>query len=116
MDDLKSIALPGDVRAYFRTGDFDEQSVPDNLRSRHSTKEGTWAVIHVLDGHLRFCSLEPPGEERILSAGDQQVIPPTSPHAVAPEGQVRFFLEFHQPPGTGAHRARDEKAELPEGV
>lgn len=86
--------LPPDVVAYKRTAVFDQDTMPPGLRRRHRTKAGVWALIHVLEGRLRYRVLDPAGE-RILAPGEPGLVRPDQPHEVEPLGPVRFFVEFH---------------------
>ncbi|MBX9828249.1 MAG: DUF1971 domain-containing protein, partial [Xanthobacteraceae bacterium] len=54
--------LPADVEAYSRSPEFDQDTLPAALRKQHSTKAGTWALIHVLEGKLTYRIYEPPSE------------------------------------------------------
>ena len=42
------MTLPAEVQAYRRTPEFTEATVPPALLKAHTTKDGTWALIHVL--------------------------------------------------------------------
>ena len=86
--------LPADVAPYQRTREFTESTVPDGLLHRHTTKPGTWARIHVLEGSLRYRILEPTVEEHVLSPDTLGIVEPEVPHEVEPLGAVRFFVEF----------------------
>lgn len=86
-------ALPAGVTAYKRTPTFDQDSLPAGLRREHRTKAGVWALIHVIEGSLRYRILTPPSEE-ILTAGTSGVVRPEQPHEVEPIGTVRMFVEF----------------------
>ena len=88
--------LPGGHVAYRRTPDFDESSVPAALRSRHGTKRGVWARIHVAEGRLRYRMHEPFDEETVLESGDVGVVLPGVEHEVGPVGPVRFHVEFYR--------------------
>lgn len=101
-------ALPAGVRAYKRTVVFDETTVPAALRQRHSTKAEVWALIHVVEGRLRYRILEPPSE-RILDPGRPGVVRPRQLHHVEPLGPVRFFVEFYR--DAALLDAEDAKAE-----
>jgi tellurite resistance-related uncharacterized protein len=90
--------LPADHVAYRRSPIFDEVSVPDALRSRHTTKAGVWARIHVLEGRLRYRLHAPFDEEQVLDPVTPGVVLPAVEHAVEPLGPVRFYVEFHQRP------------------
>jgi len=89
-----SAALPPGFSAYKRTPLFDQDSLPAGLRREHRTKAGVWALIHVVEGSLRYRILEPHSEE-ILTAGMQGVVQPEQPHEVEPIGAVRMFVEFY---------------------
>lgn len=80
-----------------RTPVFTQETVPPALLSAHQTKGGAWALIHVLEGKLRYC-IESPPSERILEPGQPGVIEPEVRHRVEPIGPVRFYLEFHRAP------------------
>ena len=89
--------LPAGYVAYRRTAEFTESTVPRALLSRHTTKPGVWAQIHVLEGSLRYRLLEPLVEEQLLTAGSIGIVLPGLEHEVEPLGPVRFFVEFHRP-------------------
>lgn len=80
-----------------RTPEFTQDTVPPALLSAHATKGGAWALIHVLEGKLRYC-IEVPPSESILEPGQPGVIQPQVLHHVEPVGPVRFYLEFHRAP------------------
>jgi tellurite methyltransferase len=80
-----------------RTPEFTQDTVPPALLSAHETKGGAWALIHVLEGKLRYC-IETPASESILEPGRPGVIQPQVPHHVESVGPVRFYLEFHRAP------------------
>lgn len=85
--------LPASVEAYRKTPVFTETSIPEGLLRDHSTKAGTWGLIHVISGGLtlHFPDVELP--ER-LKPGRPGVLPPEALHRVAADGPVRFFVEF----------------------
>jgi tellurite resistance-related uncharacterized protein len=89
--------LPPDVVAYRRTPVFTETTVPAGLLRRHRTKAGTWALILVLEGRLRFRRLDPLVESE-LDPAHLGIVAPEEPHEVEPLGRVRFFVEFHAKP------------------
>ena len=77
-----------------RTREFDERTVPAGLLAEHRTKPGTWGRIVVSEGRLRYRILAPALEEHVLVPGKPGVVEPEVPHEVAPEGAVRFHVEF----------------------
>lgn len=88
--------LPAGYGPYQRTRDFDQRSIPDGLRKDHSTKRGVWGVIHVLAGRLRYIVEPPLASERLLEPGVPGIVAPEVLHRVVPEGEVRFYVEFHR--------------------
>lgn len=90
--------LPNDVVAYQRTPEFTEQSVPAGLLHSHTTKAGVWGKIVVVEGMLTYRILEPAVEELLLSPELHGVVEPTIKHEVAPQGGVRFYVEFYRTP------------------
>jgi tellurite resistance-related uncharacterized protein len=94
--------LPKNARPYRRTDVFTEATVPAGLLKAHSTKEGAWGLIHVLEGRLAYRVVDPRrlSSETILTPETPQgVVEPTILHEVEPLGPVRFFVEFHKAGG-----------------
>jgi tellurite resistance-related uncharacterized protein len=95
------VSLPEDVRPYRKTDVFTQETVPAGLLRAHTTKEGAWALIHVLEGRLAYSVKDP---RRVASRvvltpdGPPGVVEPTILHDVEPLGAVRFFVEFHRRP------------------
>jgi tellurite resistance-related uncharacterized protein len=87
-------SLPAEVVAYKRTREFSQDTVPAGLLRRHTTREDTWARIHVLEGLLLYRILEPSIEEHLLRPEVPGIVAPGVPHEVEPRGEVRFFVEF----------------------
>lgn len=86
--------LPDGLVAYRRTPEFNQDTVPAGLRKGHSTKPGTWALIHVLEGELLYRVLDP-ASETVLLPGKPGLVRPEQLHEVEPLGAVRFYVEFH---------------------
>ncbi len=89
--------LPAGLVAYKRTPVFDQDSLPAGLRRRHRTRAGVWALIHVVEGALRFRSFDP-AEETVLFPGRPAAVGPEQAHEVEPLGPLRMFVEFHATP------------------
>lgn len=85
--------LPPGVSAYKRTPEFNQDTLPAGLRREHRTKAGVWALIHVVEGSLRYRILEP-FSEQLLTTGTPGVVVPEQPHEVEPIGTMRMFVEF----------------------
>jgi tellurite resistance-related uncharacterized protein len=90
--------LPEAARAYRRTADFDEGTVPAGLVRAHSTKAGVWGRLVVEHGTLSLRFEAPLGVEVLARPGAPVVIPPQLPHHVRLAGPVRFFVEFLRVP------------------
>lgn len=79
--------LPASVVHARNSALWDEASMPEGLRREHRLGRGTWGILHVESGSLRF-------DESELEAGGTRVIPPGVTHRVEPLGQVSFWIEF----------------------
>lgn len=89
--------LPDGLESYRKTEIFTEETVPPGLLRAHSTKAGTWALIHVLEGRLLYRVIDPrvARSEGVLGPdGPTGVVEPTVLHEVQPLGPVRFQVEF----------------------
>lgn len=86
--------LPEGLVTLRRTPVFDETSVPAGLRRRHTTRTGTWARIHVLEGRLRYRLHAPFHREEILRPGAPGVVLPEVEHDLEPDGPVAFRVEL----------------------
>ncbi|RMX08091.1 DUF1971 domain-containing protein [Corticibacter populi] len=90
--------LPAGIRAYKRTPEFTQETVPAGLLRDHTTKAGTWALIHVLEGALLYV-VPSEGFQQVLAPGKPPgVVRPQQLHSVKPLGPVRFYVEFHAAP------------------
>ena len=90
-------ALPPCAHPYKRTAMFSEGTVPAGLLKDHSTKGGTWGLIHVEEGRLRYAVTDPrrePSERVLTPESEPGVVEPTILHHVEPLGEVRFWVEF----------------------
>jgi len=85
---------------YRSTPIFDQDSLPQALRNRHSTKDGVWGVIRVVEGRLRYTCLEP-FSETLLDPGRPMVIHPRQPHFVTPVGAMTMQVDFYNQPPDG---------------
>lgn len=90
--------LPEGLSPYKRTAEFTEETLPAGLRQAHSTKQGVWGLIRVIEGELAYrvvdCNRRP--RETLLSSRVAGVIEPAIMHEVEPRGRVRFFVEFYR--------------------
>lgn len=89
--------LPPSVVAYSRSPEFTEATLPAALRRQHSTKPGTWALIHVLEGELVY-RIYHPASETTLTPDTPGIVIPEQLHEVEPRGAVRMYVEFYAAP------------------
>ena len=95
MSDAAPSGLPAGLVAYRRTPIFDQGTIPAGLRREHRTASGVWGLITVLDGRLLFRTRHPV-REMVLTPGTPTAVAPQQPHEVAPDGPVRFYVEFYR--------------------
>lgn len=88
---------PRSYKPYRSTPVFDHDTLPTALQREHSTKAGTWGVIHLLSGELKLHLLDPP-EVRHLSRDRPGVVEPEQLHRVEPLGEMRMRIDFHDGP------------------
>jgi tellurite resistance-related uncharacterized protein len=94
VDPVMNAAAPTRTKPYKATAVFDEVTLPAGLRREHRTKAGSWGVIRVLEGRLRYRVLDP-NSEVILEPGRPGLILPEQPHLVEPLGPIRMQVEFY---------------------
>lgn len=83
------------AKPYKRSPVFDEQTLPAGLRNEHRTKQGVWGVIRLLEGRVRYRTLDPPSE-MILDAVHPGLVSPDVAHSVEPLGPMRMYVEFYK--------------------
>lgn len=99
--------LPADMVKYSQVPSkqgafFTAKKIPKGLLKEHTTKVGTWGVINVIQGQLRYQINEPAESVHILDADKKGVVEPQVKHEVAAlTDDVEFFVEFYRSPGTG---------------
>lgn len=98
----QQLEWPANLSAYKRTPIFSEETIPAGLRRDHSTRPGTWGMIHVLEGHLLYLAATTTPTRRELGVGRHGIIAPGLLHSVTPLGPVRFFVEFHRVSSDGS--------------
>lgn len=82
-------------RPYKVTAVWDEQTLPAAIRNAHSTKEGTWGLLRVLEGAVRLVWEDGSGEV-LVTPGRPAPIPPQKLHHVELDGPMRMQVEFHR--------------------
>lgn len=89
------LEFPEGLHEYRRTPEFTEADIPAGLLQDHTTKDGVWGLIHVLEGRLEYTVQEPEQQSFELTTGDAGVVVPGMKHHVRPLGTVRFCVAFH---------------------
>lgn len=87
--------IPSHLKAYKKTGIFNQDNIPSGLLNDHSTKPGVWGKIIVLEGELLY-SIPSSNEEYILTTEKFGVVEPEIKHRVGPIDQVQFYVEFYK--------------------
>lgn len=83
---------------------FTRDTIPKGLLRRHNTKQGTWGVINLAEGKLRYTVDEGPHQGSYnLNSKTPGIIEPQVYHSVAPieNEEVKFVVEFYRLPNTG---------------
>ena len=81
---------------------FTPDNLPAALRAAHTTKAGTWGLLTVHSGVLRYALDDPPHTEVVLAAGQRVLIAPQVRHHVAFELPGSFQITFcRAEPGDG---------------
>jgi tellurite resistance-related uncharacterized protein len=88
--------LPLGSVAYRTIGPFGAQSLPTGLRAEHRLKEGTWGLLELSEGALRFVWDDAEGGADELRAPVTLVVPPQVPHHVEGEGPFALTIAFHR--------------------
>jgi cupin 2 domain-containing protein len=87
-------ALPEGVEAYRTIGAFDAASLPAGLRASHNLKDGTWALLSLTAGTLRFVWEDAAGGVEELRAPAILVVPPKVYHRVEGDGPFELTISF----------------------
>ncbi|MFA7441618.1 MAG: DUF1971 domain-containing protein [Sphingomonadaceae bacterium] len=86
------------IQPYGSSPVFDENSLPEALRNKHSTKSHTWGRLNVLSGSVKLVYHEP-AREIIVTPDAAAPLLPEQPHHVEVIGPVKMRVDFyHQDP------------------
>ncbi|MFT4676962.1 MAG: tellurite methyltransferase [Patiriisocius sp.] len=85
--------FPDNCSYYNKTPDFTETTIPPGLRKDHSTKTGTWGLIKVSEGQLKYVADE---HQQVLSPLKDGIVVPNMLHHVEAIESVRFCVEFYR--------------------
>jgi tellurite methyltransferase len=86
--------LPDGLRVVRTTPQWDGASMPAALRTAHRIAPGTWGLLTVAEGRLRFRAATVPPLDVLVGPDRPQPIPPDVDHDVVPDGPVRFSVTF----------------------
>jgi tellurite resistance-related uncharacterized protein len=91
----EKLDFPENFSAYKKSPVFTESTIPKALLSNHSTKQGIWAKINVLEGQLKYFILSPIDKEFTLDSTQLGIVLPEVIHKVEPIEKVTFYVEFY---------------------
>jgi tellurite methyltransferase len=97
--------LPADLAVVRTTDLWDEATIPAPLQRVHRVAPGTWGVLRVISGELRFSAHTDPPIDVVITAGQAQPIPPSIDHTVTLTGPVQLSVDFLRPPAQPAPTA-----------
>ncbi|GGC44580.1 hypothetical protein GCM10011371_34980 [Novosphingobium marinum] len=80
---------------YKSTPRFNEETLPDAIRTAHSTKAGVWGVLVVEAGSVRLIFHEP-RQVLTVSPGSPATIPPEALHHVETDGPMIMYVDFYR--------------------
>lgn len=85
------------IEPYKSTPVFDEVTLPQAIRSAHSTKAGVWGLLRVIEGRARLV-FHDPAREIAVTPEHPGLIAPGAVHHVDLDGPVRLRVEFYREP------------------
>jgi hemoglobin len=94
---LRPLTPPPDVAPYRSSPEFNQDTLPPALRRAHSTKEGVWGVIRVLEGTVRL-TFTSTGASTQLDRVTPGLVRPQEVHFVTPLGALRMRVDFYNSP------------------
>ena len=89
------LEFPEGLHEYKRTPVFTDKTLPEGLLRDHNGKAGTWGLIHILAGRLRYTVNHPEERRFELQPGIAGIVVPEMEHRVEPVGAVRFCVAFY---------------------
>ena len=88
--------LPADAEAYRTIGPFDAATLPAGLRAEHRLKDGTWGLLTLREGALRFVWDDERGGSDDLAAPVCLIVPPQVLHHVETDGPFALEIAFYR--------------------
>ena len=86
--------LPDALRFERSSRTWTEETLPAGLKRAHCLAPGTWGLIRVTSGQLRFSVKTNPELDITVTSGMTQPIPPEVEHEVCALGPVDFSIVF----------------------
>jgi tellurite resistance-related uncharacterized protein len=86
--------IPSSAAEYKRTATFDATTTPPGLKKGHTTKEGVWGEIVVVEGRVLYVIEDVEDARFVLHPGLPGSVAPQTKHHVEPEQGARFFVRF----------------------
>lgn len=92
----KNIKLPESVNPYFKSSLFNHQTVPEKLLSEHNLKKGTWGLLCVEKGEVKYFLAQQKEPLSLITSGHCQVIESEVLHYIKPSEDAEFYIEFYK--------------------
>ena len=89
--------LPDGLHPVRTTASWDASTVPAALRRDHRVAAGTWGLLEVEAGAVRFQADTHPPIDVVVTVDRPQPIPPEVDHHVEPQEGARFHVTFLVP-------------------
>lgn len=88
--------FPPGLECYSQSPVFTPDTLPEKLKASHSIKAGTYGLLRVISGTLRFTYETEPSTDVVLNTGEHIVIAPDAPHHVRFEQAGSFQIDFYR--------------------
>lgn len=86
--------LPDGLHLLRKSPVWDNETAPSAMGNSHHLAEGTWGVITVEDGEMRFLTDGEVVMNKVVDESSSQAIPPGLDHRVEFEDPVRFSIDY----------------------
>jgi len=91
-------SLPDDVEPNGKTPLFTTETVPDKILNHHDLQAGTWGLLTVEAGTVRFFRQGDEEPLAVIPSGENFVIVPEEVHYVRLSEDASFFVTFYKRP------------------
>ncbi|MGK2948748.1 MAG: DUF3565 domain-containing protein [Acidimicrobiales bacterium] len=86
--------MPADLQVARTTATWDASTMPVALGRAHRVAAGTWGLLGVEAGRVRFVAATDPTIDVLVTPAEAQPIPPEVDHQVEPAEGARFHVTF----------------------